>query len=451
MKNQMTIVARLSAVDPHVALGTAAAVVLVLEALRGNHPVGTSPVWPVLQAAVAGAALIVAWRNQERLRLFPLLALALAFHVGWIAVHLALDVPSEWDSRVIYPAQGNALLDGTYPRSEYPPGAVLLFALEVLLGDGGARVSNAFVMVPFQLVTVAAIWAIRTAWSAWFAAVVALWPLNAFFWEFRFDVAPTAFLVVGLVLALRERWLLAGVVLGLGAAVKWSPALAAAALVLWLMTHGAARAGARHALAFSGAFLAVNIPFLVWAPDKVVDAYVTQGERGITGESLPYIPLRLLGLARLEGYYWDPAVVPTWANGAAVAAQAFLLLALLALIVWQARTLQVAVAFAALMPVVFLVPNRIFSPQFLVLLLAGWAVAGSLLARDRNDQLLFGSLLLGATLANALVYPTQAQEWFKFSAMLFLFAIAATAWVVVRGVAESRAAGGRWRASPATR
>ena len=422
--------------DPHVALAAAAAVVLVLEALRGPEPVATSPVWPLLQAVVAALALVFAWRRQAALRLAPLLGLAAAFHLGWIAVHLALGVPSDWDSRVIYPPQGNALLDGDYPRSEYPPGAVLLFALEVLLGHGEARVSNAFVIVPFQVATVGAIWALRTPWSPWFAAVVGLWPLNAFFWEFRFDVVPTALLVAGLVLAWRERWGLAGIALGLGAAVKWTPALAAAALALWLLTHGAARVGARHALAFAGTLLAVHVPFLLWAPGDVLHAYTEQGGRGITGESLPFVPLRALRLARVEGEFWDAAVVPGWANAAAVVVQALFVLATLALVVRFARSLRVAVAFAALLPGVFLLSNRIFSPQFLVPLLASWAVAGALLSRSRIDQLLFCSAALAATLANALVYPTQSQEWFEFSALLFLLAVAASAWVVVRGATD---------------
>jgi hypothetical protein len=424
------------ALDPHGVLAAAVAGVLVLEVFRGSEPVATSPVWPLLQAAGAGAALGWAWRRQHQLRLAPLLALALAFHVGWIAVHLALGVPSDWDSRVIYPPQGEALLDGDYPRSEYPPGAVLLFALEVLLGGGEARVSNAVVMIPFQLATVGAIWALRTRWSAWFAAVVGIWPLNAFFWEFRFDVVPTALLVVGLVLALRERWVSAGVVLGLGAAVKWTPALAAATLALWLIMHGARSAAFRHVLACAGTVVAVHLPFLLWDPADALHAYVEQGGRGITGESLPFIPLHVLGRATAAEEFWDPAAVPAWADTAAVVTQAVVLLAAFALVVRLARSLPVAVAFAALMPIVFLVPNRIFSPQFLVLFLAAWAVAGSLLARTRLDQLLFASTALAATLANVLVYPTQSVYWFRFSALLFLFAVAASGWVVVRAATE---------------
>jgi hypothetical protein len=429
------------ALDPHVVLAFAVAAVLVLEVLRGSEPVATSPVWPVLQAVVTGLGLGWAWRRQHELRLVPLLALTFAFHVAWIAVHLALSVPSDWDSRVIYPPQGEALLEGDYPRSEYPTGAVLLFALEVLLGGGEARVSNALLMVPFQLATVGAIWALQTRWSAWFAAVVGLWPLNAFFWEFRFDVVPTALLVVGLVLALRERWALAGVALGLGAAVKWTPALAAAALALWLVAHGARRAAFRHVCAFAGTLVLVHVPFLLWEPADVLHAYLEQGGRGITGESLPYIPLHVLGHARAAEEFWDPADVPAWADGAAVVTQALVLLIAYALVVRFARSLHVAVAFAALMPVVFLVPNRIFSPQFLVLFLAVWAVAGSLLARSRVDQLLFASTALAATLANVLVYPTQSPYWFRFSALLFLFAVAASAWVVARGATERRLAG----------
>ena len=41
---------------------------------------------------------------------------------------------------------------------------------------------------------VAAIWALRTRTTPWLAALVALWPMNAFFWEFRFDLVPTALL-----------------------------------------------------------------------------------------------------------------------------------------------------------------------------------------------------------------------------------------------------------------
>src|SRR5690349_13024673 len=161
--------------DPHVVLGFGAVVVLVFEGFRGSQTVNTSPVWPVAQAAVAALAFALVWGRQEQLRLSRVLMVGLAFQLAWISLHLMLGVKSDSDSVVAYPHAGDALLAGSYPSSEYPPGAVLLFALDSLLSGGGDadRVSHAFVMVPFQLVTVAAVWLLAPGRSRWLAAVVA--------------------------------------------------------------------------------------------------------------------------------------------------------------------------------------------------------------------------------------------------------------------------------------
>ena len=222
---------RAGVAEPHLILAGAAVVVLLAEYAAVKQ---SSAGWVLLGAAASFAAFFAAWRLQERLRLAPLLALTLAFQLAWIGLHLQLDVTSV-DSSVLYRLWGNSLLHGHYPDAQYPPGAVLLFALDALLGGGPTRTSHAFLMIPFQLVTVAAVWALHTRWSRWLAALVALWPLDAFSWEFRFDLVPAALLALGLLFALRERWALSGALLGLGAAVKWTPALATAALVVWLV------------------------------------------------------------------------------------------------------------------------------------------------------------------------------------------------------------------------
>ena len=179
-------------------------------------------------------------------------------------------------------------------------------------------------MIPFQLLTVGAVWALRTQWSGWLAALLAVWPASLFFVHLRFDaVVVAALLVTGLVLARRERWAFAGAMLGVGAAVKWSPALACAVLLVWLVASRRSRDALRHGTSFVVAFAALNLPFLVWDAADVVAAYTTQSTRGIIGESLPFLPLRILGLAEVSpsGHIWEEAVVPSWADGAALAAQ----------------------------------------------------------------------------------------------------------------------------------
>jgi hypothetical protein len=417
--------------NPYVVLAAAAVVTLALEFFRGVPAGGTSPVWPVLEAAVAGGALLYAWYRQNELRFAPTLALAVGFQLAWVVLHLAHGVPSDYDSQVVYSREGGALVHGTYPATVYPPGAVLIFALDYVLGGSHTRVSHAFVMIPFQALLVFALWSLRTRWSAWFAVAVAFWPASAFITEFKFDGVAAALLALGAVCVLRERWVAAGALLGLGAAVKWTPALTVAALGLWLLTTNRGRLAARFAGAAVLAFLLVNLPFLVWSPHDVLEAYRSQGSRGITGESLPYLPLRALGLAHPREI-WSAAVVPAWANPTAIVVQSLVLLLLLGAVVAVRRNPPAALSLAVLCPVAFLVFNRIFSPQFLIVLIAAWFVAGSLLARDRADQLLVAFLALASSVANALVYPTQARFWTVFSGFLFLFALAATAWVIAR-------------------
>ena len=137
--------------------------------------------------------------------------------------------------------------------------------------------------------------------------------------------------------------------LGLGAAVKWTPALVVAALGLWLLTTGRPRLAAAHLAGSVVIFLALNAPFLVWSPDEVLDAYTSQGARGIIGESLPYVPLRALGLTQ-SVLPWHAADVPHRAYPAAIAIQALAVLATFGAVVATRRDARAAFAIAAMTP-----------------------------------------------------------------------------------------------------
>ncbi len=422
---------RLARADPHLVLAASVAAVVALEY---GYQSATSDAWLLLEAAVAAAGLLYAWRCQHRLRLAPLLGLALAFHVAWIALHLGLDVRGDVDTRTVFRRQGDSLLDGRYPHSEYPVGAVLLFALESWLSGGGTRTANAIAMIPFQLGSVYAIWATRARLAPWLAAVVAFWPLNAYSWEFKFDLVPAALLAAGLVLALRGRWSLAGVALGVGALVKWTPGLGFVALLAWLIASRRFAAARRHALAFVVTVAVVYMPFLLWDPGGVGAAYSRQGGRAITAESVWYLLLHPFGLAHLRSHISFGAGAPGWATPVAVVVQAVLVLAVIATAA-RARSVTAAVALAGIAPVVFLLTNRIFSPQFMVLVTVALALAGALVLETTRQQLALGVALGLGTLANAFVYPFALPEyrvtWQVCSAILFVVAIGATT-VVVR-------------------
>ena len=437
----MTRAARIARADPQLVLAAGAAAVVLLEGMRGSATLGSPPGRAIAQALVAGCALALAFRWRDRLRLRPLLGVALAFHLAWVGTHLAVGVEGDFDAVDLYPRQGQELLDGDYPRSEYPPGAVALFAFETLIGGGRARVPNAFLMIPFQLLTVAAIWSLRTRWTAWLAAFVAFWPLNAFYWEFRFDLIPACAVVAGVLLARRDRWWESGVVLALGTLVKWTPGLVVLALLVWLLTARRVRTAAVHLLGFAAPLLAVYVPLLLWKPTEVLAAYTTQGARAITAESFVFLPLHFFGDAEPGFWYFGAADVSSQANTLAIWLQIACVLAVL-LLVARARARSAGLALAALMPVVFLLTNRVFSPQFFVLLVAALAVAAALTVRRSGLVLAVAGACAVASTANTVLFQSYLGSepsaslpgWTLISLTAFLPVVIATAGLVL-GVA----------------
>jgi hypothetical protein len=409
--------------DPNLALAAAAALTVLVEALtRSQARYGP-------ECVVTGLALAIAWRRRDQVRPSVVVGLAVALPALVGIVHLAKHVDGDIDIQQVYPSQGQALLDGSYPHSEYPPGGVLLFALEQAIRT--PRAVNPFAMAVCQGVTA---WCVALLpRGRWLAAAVALWPVNAFFWEFKFDALPTALLVVGLVLALDQRWAAAGVSLGAGAAVKWTPAITCVLLVLWLLSLRRVRPAVEHAAAAAATFAVLVVPFLAWRPSAVWASVGRQAPRGLTPESVWYLPLHAAGKATQLRAVYDAAAVPSWADTVAVTIQLAVLVGLAALLVVRRPGLPAAVAIAACGPAVFLLLNKVFSAQYMLTVGAALALAAALAGSELVIALLVGV----AAAANVLVYPI-GRFWQEASLLLFVAALAACAVVAYRSLTDSR-------------
>jgi hypothetical protein len=195
-----------------------------------------------------------------------------------------------------------------------------------------------------------------------------------------------------------------------------------------------------HAAAFVFTVAIVYVPLLAWAPDEVLAAYERQSGRKVTPESIWYLLLRPFDQAHVRTHISFTAGAPNWANVAAGVLQVALVL-LVVVLAARARSPRSAIALAALAPTVFLLTNRIFSPQFVLVLFVSWAFAAALVLDSPRAQLAAGIAMCTASLGNAFVYPfalpRYAVTWPLCSAVLFVVGVVLTLWLARRATSAT--------------
>ena len=407
------------------------------------------PYWTVVVAALAItvplAAMAVADLRVGRLRGAGLrsrtvVAASTVLLLGLMVVQVVVGGPDDTDLQV-YQRQGAALVDtGGLPveqPAEYPPLGVIVFGFATLLERAlpiGFGVAVGLLLGALWIGTIAVL--VRRV-EPWAVAVMALWPTITLFVLIRYDALPTAFLVAGLAVAIgvtastgedtRRDSIGAGLLLGLGAAAKWTPGLAAVVLAVGWWRADRRRSAAWFATATAAGFLLPHLPFLLTAEQRgaVLDAYRFHAVRELTAESFPFLPLHLLGFAPQPDRPWvgveglDPAVswVPT----------ALLVLALLGPIgaAWWAP--DRVIGWALLAPLAFMLGNRIYSPQFVLTFAALWAfgIGHHRATTTRQRLAVVGAAGAAATVGWG-IWPNFVDYWLPLSWALFATMIALT-------------------------
>jgi hypothetical protein len=271
----------------------------------------------------------------------------------------------------------------------------------------------------------------------------------------RFDAVVALALALFLWATVSRRWVLAGLALGLGTALKLTPVIMLP-LPLLLATRGRTRAGVLLAFAVAAA-----VPFLIegrLAWDGLAAVVRFHGARPLQAESVLATPLLLAHLLGLQPVQMGTAFGSQFvtARGAPLLATVSAPLAAALLLVvyrlaWRGRErlrrepgALALVSLAALLA--FLVPAKVLSPQFLV-----WLVpAVALLAPSAPGP---AGLVLGILLVTQIEFPSW---YWRFIALqpgpvLLVVArniglVAALAWVLVLLAGE----GGRCRSATRT-
>jgi hypothetical protein len=466
-------------------LSAIALAVLVGAGLDALLVTGIGRSWSALiVVAQAGVALGAVWYVYRRggVTLAEALGVALAVRLlGFAARLLTGSGGSDPDVELFY-SYGRAAIELGAPITEYPSGALLTWALLAL---PASRELFALLLpllnTAADLAVVWGLWKIaagsgqkaagkvyrsaRCLLPAAFPLFYALSPLLLPFWWAKYDALPAALVVLGLAAFASGRSGWAGAALGLGGAVKWAPWLAAPVLGLYLLrpNHAGTQARGhedgekdrksfvssrlrafvvhRPLLRFAiGGLLAVavlSLPLVLRDSDAFLAPYQLQGGRGIIGESVWFLPALLLDSSLVDRIPapWsavEDSPVPRWlVVGVQAAALGGLALAMLIRAPDQRR----ALALAALAPALFLLLNRVFSPQYMAVITACALAAGTVALRGR-EPLALVALLAVAQAANLLVWPNTVSWWVGASAVMFAASGAALLWLAARAYQE---------------
>jgi len=215
----------------------------------------------------------------------------------------------------------------------------------------------------------------------WDAALVAASPLVIFHIFTNFDALATAFAMGGLLAWARRKPVLAGVLIGLGAAAKLYPLLFLGPLLVLGIRTGRLRDVGRTAALAAVTWLLVNLPVLVLFPRGWSEFFRLNTRRGDDMDSLYNVVKSFTGWPGFDpklGFWEPPGVLNT-----VVTVLFVLSCAAIAYIALTAPQRPRLAQLAFLTLAAFLLTNKVWSPQFSL-----WLVPLAVLALPHRRILL---------------------------------------------------------------
>ncbi|WP_130345368.1 glycosyltransferase family 87 protein [Herbihabitans rhizosphaerae] len=285
------------------------------------------------------------------------------------------------------------------------------------------------------LVTVWAV-AMSAGRRKWDVVLVAASPLVMVHAFTNFDTLATAFAATGLLAWARRKPVLAGVLLGLGAAAKLYPLFILGPLLVLCLRAGKMRAWTMAAGAAAVTWLAVNLPIALAFPRGWWEFFHRNSIRAADPDSLYNVVAHFSGWLGFDGNLGStqPPPTPSWLN--AVSIVLFLACcAGIALIALSAPVRPRVAQLCFLVVSAFLITNKVWSPQYSL-----WLVPLAVLAIPRWKP------LLGWMLIDALVWVPRMMfylgedkkglppDWFLGTVVLRDLAVIALCVAVIREI-----------------
>ncbi|MGX1163206.1 putative membrane protein [Arthrobacter sp. SLBN-100] len=308
--------------------------------------------------------------------------------------------------------RNRGLAAGTFPvlgsgsQFEYPVLTALIAGVTAWLVPGSG-ISEGRVLAYFDInvallaaVTVVTVLATArmTSRRPWDAAMVALAPGIVLAGTINWDMWAVAMLALGMYFFSRQQPVLAGVFIGLGAAMKFYPLLVLGAVLLLALRTGRFRPFLVTAGTAAASWLAANLPFAAANPAGWIYFFQFSAARD-AGYGSPWFAYNLVA-ARLRWTELSPAAVDLLSPGLFVLSCA----AIAAVALTAPRRPRLA-QLAFLIVAAFILTGKVYSPQFVV-----WLIPLLALARPRWREFLVWQGIEGLHWAAVWMYLGQVTS-----------------------------------------
>lgn len=271
-----------------------------------------------------------------------------------------------------------------------------------------------------------------------FAVVVALAPAVAATAAINWDLFPVLTVVAAIWFFRRESWVLGGVMLGLGTALKLWPFLLLGALIVVGIRTRTFRPMIAAGLAAAGTWVAVNLPFYLLDPQQWSFFWSFSSDRGAGFSSVYHV--WNVALAPQIG---APTLSAETINVLAYGGFALCCLAVLGIGLLAPKTPTIE-QLSLLIVAAFVLTNKVYSPQFVL-----WLVPLVILARPKMAQFLawqvievFHWIAIFNWLHHATPESGLAQFWtavYAVAVILHVIAVVAICAATVTDVMRGRA------------
>lgn len=201
------------------------------------------------------------------------------------------------------------------------------------------------------------------------ALYFALAPTLLIYGFMNWDLIAVALAAGGTLAFMRKRDGLSGLLLGLGAAAKFFPALLVIPFALSRLREGERVRAGTLAVSAAGTYVLVNLPFALVAPHQWATFFRFNSARPVDWDSLWFITCQRIHSA-VAGCGWSADLINTLS---------VMLFVVVAVALWIARSVRKpdfpAWTFAFPLLVAFLLVNKVYSPQYGLWLLPWFALA----------------------------------------------------------------------------